>query len=52
VKAIALRRDGATVAALEGRVICHDVRDRDRKVVVEKGDVLDAAAAARLLTLS
>ncbi len=52
MKAIALRRDGATVAALEGRVICHDVRDGDRKVVVEKGDVLDAAAAARLLTLS
>jgi hypothetical protein len=46
-----LGRDGATLAALEGRVICHDVRDTDRKVAVEKGLVLDAAAAARLLAL-
>ena len=52
MKAIPLRRDGATAAALEGRVICHDVRDADRKVAVEKGQVLDAAAAARLLTLA
>ena len=51
MKAIALRRDGATAAALDGRVVCHDVRDADRKVAVEKGQVLDGAAAARLLTL-
>ena len=51
MKAIRLGRDGATVAALEGHVICHDVRDADRTVAVEKGRVLDAAAAARLLVL-
>src|SRR5262250_1917834 len=39
------------MASLEGRVICHDVRDADRKVAVEKGQVLDATAAAQLLTL-
>src|SRR3990172_5558163 len=37
---------------LEGRVICHDVRDALGKVAVEKGQVLDAGAAAGLLTLS
>jgi len=51
VKAIALRRAGATAATLEGRVICHDVRDADRKIAVEKGQVLDGAAVTRLLTL-
>ena len=52
VKAIRVLRDGAAAAALEGRVICHDVRDGQGKVAVEKGQVLDAGAAARLLTLS
>jgi hypothetical protein len=39
------------LASLEGRVICHDVRDADRKVAVEKGQVIDAALAAQLLEL-
>ena len=52
MKAIRVLRDGAAAAALEGRVICHDVRDEQGKVAVEKGQVLDAAAAARLLTLA
>src|SRR5262249_58394976 len=43
--------NGATAAALEGRVICHDVRGADRKIAVEKGQVLDAKAAAELLAL-
>ena len=51
MKAIAQRRNGATAAALEGRVICHDVRGADRKIAVEKGQVLDAKAAAELLAL-
>ena len=51
MKAIAQRRNGATAAALEGRVICHDVRGADRKIAVEKGQVLDAKAAADLLAL-
>ena len=52
MKAIRVLRDGAVTAALEGRVICHDVRDGQGKVAVEKGKVLDAGAAGRLLTLS
>jgi hypothetical protein len=51
VKAIARRREEATPASLEGRVICQDVRDADRKIAVEKGLVIDAPAAARLLAL-
>ncbi len=51
MKAIAVGREGATASALEGRVICHDVRDSDGKVALEKGQVLDAALAARLLGL-
>jgi hypothetical protein len=37
--------------ALAGRVVCHDVRAADGKVALEKGQVLDAALAARLLGL-
>jgi hypothetical protein len=51
VKAIAVGREGATASMLEGRVICHDVRAGDGKVALEKGQILDAAAAARLLGL-
>jgi hypothetical protein len=36
---------------LEGRVLCHDVRGADGKIALEKGLVLDAAAAGRLLGL-
>jgi len=51
VKAIAIKHDTATAAALEGRVACHDVRDAAGRVAVAKGQALDAAAAARLLGL-
>jgi hypothetical protein len=51
VKAIAVKHDTATAAALEGRVACHDVRDAAGRVAVAKGQALDAAAAARLLGL-
>lgn len=52
MKPIAIRKSGeATVAALEGRIACHDVRDAAGKVVINKGQALDAAAAARLLAL-
>jgi len=44
-------RDGATAKALEGRVLCHDVRAADGNVALEKGQALDAALAARLLGL-
>jgi len=52
VKAVRILRGNAAAAALEGRVICHDVRDGQGKVAVEKGLVLDARAAALLLTLA
>jgi hypothetical protein len=52
VKPVALRRDGATPAALVGRVICHDVRDAAGKVAIEKGRTLDDEAAAKLLGLA
>jgi hypothetical protein len=52
VKAVRILRDNAAAGMLEGRVICHDVRDAQGKIAVEKGQVLDARAAAGLLTLS
>src|SRR3989442_9333715 len=51
MKPVALAREGAAVVALEGRVICGDVRGADGKVTVEKGQVLDAELARRLLDL-
>jgi hypothetical protein len=51
VRAVSVGRADAEPAALEGRVVCHDVRDAGGKVALEKGRVLDAAAAARLLAL-
>ena len=48
---MSVARDGAVPASFEGRVICHDVRAADGKVALEKGQVLDVAAAARLLEL-
>ena len=45
MRAIAVRRAGATAASLVGRVICHDVRDGAGKVAVDKGRSLDDAAA-------
>ena len=52
MRAIAVRRAGATAASLIGRVICHDVRDGAGTVAVDKGRSLDDAAAARLLDLA
>lgn len=51
MRAIAVTRADAAPAVLVGRVICHDVRDGAGKVVVDKGQTLDAAAADRLLEL-
>ena len=51
MKAIAIKPGTATAAALEGRIACHDVRDPAGKVAISKGQTLDAAAAARLLSL-
>jgi hypothetical protein len=51
VKAIAIKPGRAGASALEGRVACHDVRDQAGKVAINKGQVLDAAAVERLLTL-
>jgi hypothetical protein len=51
MKAIALRRETATADVLVDRVLCHDVRDPARRVVVPKGARIDAAAAATLLSV-
>src|SRR5258706_14246897 len=51
MKAIAVQLARATPDALEGRIACHDVRDGAGKVAINKGQLLDAAASARLLTL-
>ena len=52
MRAIALPRGDAAPAALEGRIICHDVRDAEGKLAVRKGQTLDAEAAKRLLALA
>jgi len=49
VKAVAQRRDGASVEALLGLVLCHDVRDAAGKVAAAKGARLDATLAAAVL---
>jgi hypothetical protein len=49
VKAIAVRKDAATVETLADHVLCHDVRDAAGKIVGAKGDRVDRAAAATLL---
>src|SRR3981189_2048464 len=52
MKAVAVNRNAnVTPDALEGRIACHDVRDQAGKVTITKGQTLDGAAAARLLTL-
>ena len=52
MRAFALKRSSATVAGLEGRIACHDVRDGAGKIAVEKGQTLDAEAAGRLVSLA
>ncbi len=49
MKAIAVRREGASRDALLDRVLCHDVRDADGKIVAPKGARVDAEAADRLV---
>jgi hypothetical protein len=49
MKVIAQRRDAASVEALRGLVLCHDVRDAGGAVVGAKGARLDEAAAAAVL---
>ena len=49
MKAIAQRRESATVDALTGTVLCHDVRDGAGKIVRAKGATLDAGDAAAVL---
>jgi hypothetical protein len=51
VKALAVRKDAARPADVEGRIACHDVRDGAGKVAIAKGETLDHEAAARLLAL-
>ena len=49
MKAFALGRDGLTSARLVGRIVAHDVRSAGGKIVVHKGQLLDAATAALAL---
>ncbi len=49
MKAHAIQRPGATVGAMAGKVLCHEVRDRGDKLVGRKGERLDAGLAQRLL---
>ncbi len=49
MKAIAQRRESATVEALVGLVLCHDVRDAGNRIVGAKGARLDPATAAAVL---
>jgi hypothetical protein len=51
MKAIAMRRESATPDVLVDRVMCHDVRDPGRRVVVPKGARIDATVAATLLSV-
>jgi hypothetical protein len=49
MKAVAIRREGASVDALVGRVLCYDVRGDQGKVVGDKGALLDRERAAAVL---
>jgi len=51
MKAIAISRDTASAGSLDGRIACHDVRDEAGRVVIAKGQTLDAGAVTRLLAL-
>jgi hypothetical protein len=51
LKAIAQRREGATVEVLLDRVLCHDVRDAAGKVAAPKGARVDADVARTLLSI-
>ena len=49
MKAIAQRREAATLDGLVGKVLCHDVRDTVGKIAVEKGARLTPTSAKILL---
>ncbi len=49
MKPHAVPRSQATAEALTRKVLCHDVRDGERKVVGQKGQTLDATLAERIL---
>ena len=49
MKAHSVQRPEATVGALVGKILCHDVRDKAGKLVGRKGERLDAALADKLL---
>src|SRR5207244_3181573 len=49
MKAIAQRREAATLEGLVGKVLCHDVRDSAAKIAVEKGARLTAATSKVLM---
>jgi hypothetical protein len=49
MKALAVRRDSATIDSLAGTVLCHDVRD-GAKIVAGKGARLDTGSAATVLS--
>ncbi len=51
MKPHAIRR-GAPPAEFIGRVLCHDVRDADRKIIGRKGETIDQPLAAALGQLS
>ncbi len=51
MRALAIQPRTASDAVLEGRIACHDVRDAEGKVVIAKGETLDAVAVTRLLAL-
>jgi hypothetical protein len=49
VKALSIPRSGASAVALAGRIACHDVREGAGKLVLRKGQAIDAALAAAVL---
>lgn len=52
MKAVARRRETATIESLAGRVLCHDVRDASGRIAVGKGRRLDPEAARAVLAAS
>jgi len=52
MKVLAVRREGATAAALRDHVLCHDVRDASGSIVGHKGARLSADLAGTILAAS
>ena len=51
MKALALARSSASARELIGKVLCHDVRNADGKIMARKGAQVDAETATALLAL-